>query len=320
VFYANQHPQEAFHFYDKPIEQCATWALKVVGLQDVFSAEFDTIDDSDAQNKALSFIKMDGTVNRKISVSEFLQLVDLQRLEKYLTSDDNLSAYADYKEKTGLMNGWPKVKLADITPGRRQKLLEDIREYIIDVPAFKIMSDALGKEKNPYHDYLRKTKEKVFFSLKDKEDIVRRMNEEMRNQSANLKPAIDMLNKLSSRDLKTSDLELCLKITDFKDNFTEFSTRKETVQSTLRNAMFAVHQMAENLQMQKKQTKNPKPHRSHQYELNRLYDEAKKDMEKSGSSIKWSDFLTVFQNYSPDPILSSNPEKRYLRYMELKTM
>jgi hypothetical protein len=322
VFYANRHPQEAFHFYDEPIEQCAAWALEVVGLQDFISAEFDTIDDSDAQNKALSFIRMDGTVNRKISVSDFLQLVDLQRLEKYLTSDDNLSTYADYKEKTGLMNGWPEVRLAHIIAVRRQELLEHVRKLITNVPALKKMSIVpIGKNNSPYDDYLRKTNIPASFSSwlkEDKEEVIQRMNEQMRNRSANLKLAIDMLNKLSPQVLNASDFEWRVKITDFEDDFNEFSTMVKTVQSTLENAMFAVHQVAENLPMKKKSTKNVEPQASHQSKVNHLYNQAKNDMQKSGLTLNWRDFLTAFRNYSSDPIFSSNCLKRYSRYMGLK--
>ena len=323
VFYANQHPQKAFHFYDEPIEQCATWALEVVGLQDLFSAEFDTIDDSGAQNKALSFIMMDGTVNRKISVSEFLQMVDLQRLEKYLTSDDNLSTYADYKERTGLMNGWPEVKLAHIIAVRRQKLLEHVRKSIITyVPAFEETSIvSIGKNKNPYLRYLKITEGQASFSSrlkKDKEEVVRRLNEQMRSQSTNLKIAIDILNKLSSRDLNTSDFEWCLKMTDFEDNFNEFSTMINTVQTTLRNSMFAVHQVAENLPMPINPSKNYEPHIYHQRKLMHLYSKSISEMSKISSNIKWSDFLTVFRNYSSDSLFSSSSSKRYSRYMKLK--
>tara|TARA_B100000767_G_scaffold121540_1_gene115859 strand:+ start:1362 stop:4895 length:3534 start_codon:yes stop_codon:yes gene_type:complete len=321
VFYRNQHPLEAFHFYDEPIEQCATWALEVVGLQDFFSAEFETIDDSDAQNKALSFIRMDGTVNRKISVSEFLQLVDLQRLEKYLTSDDDLSTYADYKERTGLMNGWPEVKLAHITAVRRQELLEHVRRSITCVPAFKETSIVpKGKNKNPYFRYLEYTEGRASFSSwvkEDKEEVVRRLNEQMRSQSANLKLAIDMLNKLSPQVLNASDFEWRVKITDFEDDFNDFSTMVKKVQSSISDAMFAVHQMAENRPTRKK-LPNSSEYKIHQTKLILLYNEAQTEMLKSGSTIKWGDFLTVFGNYSSDSIFSSSSEKRYLRYIQLK--
>ena len=319
VFYANEHPQNAFHFYDEPIEQCATWALEVIGLQDLFSAEFDTNDDSGSQDREISFIRMDGGVNRKISLSEFLRLVDLQRLEKYLTSDENLSTYAEYKEVTGLMTGWPEVKHAHITAVRRQKLLQHVRRLIPDVPAFTETSFvSVGKSKNPYLRYLEITEGRTSFSSWPKEDkkkVIRRLNEQIQRQFANLEIAIDKLNRLSFQDLNTSDFEWCLKMTDFEDNFNEFSNVVKTAQSSLRNAMFTVHQLAENSPMQKNQTNLAEPHSSHHQKLMHLWNGP---MKQSGSKIKWRDFLTAFQNYSSDSIFSSNGETRYLRYMELK--
>ena len=321
VFYANQNPQEAFHFYDEPIEQCTIWALEVLELQDLFSVEFDAGDTPGSQNKGLNFIGMDGIVCRKVSVSEFLRLVDLQRLEKYLTCDDNLSTYAEYKQKTGLMAGWPEVKLAHITAVRRQKQLEHVRKSMPSVPILKQISivPIYNKNKNPYFNYLRRTKGRVSSSSVkgDREEIVRIMNKEIRSQSADLGTAIAMLNRLSSLDLNTSDFEWSLKITDFEDNFNAFSSMVKTVQSSLLDTMFAVHQMAENRPMQKTSTKDAKDV-NHQKKVNKLYDEAKTEMEKSGSTIKWGDFLTVFGNYSSDLIFSTSPKKRYLRYIELK--
>jgi len=321
VFYANQNPQEAFHFYDEPIEQCTIWALEVLELQDLFSVEFDAGDTPGSQNKGLNFIGMDGIVCRKVSVSEFLRLVDLQRLEKYLTCDDNLSTYAEYKQKTGLMAGWPEVKLAHITAVRRQKQLEHVRKSMPSVPILKQISivPIYNKNKNPYFNYLRRTKGRVSSSSVkgDREEIVRIMNKEIRSQSADLGTAIAMLNRLSSLDLNTSDFEWSLKITDFEDNFKAFSSMVKTVQSSLLDTMFAVHQMAENRPMQKTSTKDAKDV-NHQKKVNKLYDEAKTEMEKSGSTIKWGDFLTVFGNYSSDLIFSTSPKKRYLRYIELK--
>jgi len=321
VFYSNQHPQEAFHFYDEPIEQCAIWALEVLELQDLFSAEFDANDTPGSQNKGLNFIGMDGIVCRKISVSEFLRLVDLQRLEKYLTSDDNLSTYAEYKEKTGLMAGWPEVKLAHITAVRRQKLLEHVRKFMPSVPILKQISIVPidNKNKNPYFNYLSLTKGRVSSSSVkgDREEIVRIVNKEMRSQSADLGTAIAMLNRLSSLDLNTSDFEWSVKITDLQDNFNAFSNMVKKVQSSLLDAMFAVHQMAENRPMQKTSTKDGK-YLKHHHKVIKLYREAQTEMKKSGSTINWSDFLTVFGNYSSDSIFSSSVEKRYSRYMQLK--
>jgi len=254
-------------------------------------------------------------------VSEFLRLVDLQRLEKYLTCDDNLSTYAEYKQKTGLMAGWPEVKLAHITAVRRQKQLEHVRKSMPSVPILKQISivPIYNKNKNPYFNYLRRTKGRVSSSSVkgDREEIVRIMNKEIRSQSADLGTAIAMLNRLSSLDLNTSDFEWSLKITDFEDNFKAFSSMVKTVQSSLLDTMFAVHQMAENRPMQKTSTKDAKDV-NHQKKVNKLYDEAKTEMEKSGSTIKWGDFLTVFGNYSSDLIFSTSPKKRYLRYIELK--
>ena len=126
-----------------------------------------------------------------------------------------------------------------------------------------------------------------------------------------------MLNRLSSLDLNPSDFEWRVKITDFQDNFNAFSSMVKKLQSSLLDAMFAVHQMAENRPMQKTSRKHGK-RLTHQNKVMKLYDEAKIEMKKSGSTINWNDFLTVFRNYSFDPIFSSSREKRYLRYMELK--
>ena len=317
VFYNNQHPLGAFHFYDEPIEQCAIWALEVLELQDLFSVEFDANDTPGSQNKGLNFIGMDGIVCRKISVSEFLRMVDLQRLEKYLTSDDNPSTYAEYKEKTGLMAGWPEVKLDHITAVRRQKQLEHMPKVRMFEQIFIVPID--NKNKNPYSNYLRLTEGRVSSSSVkgDREEIVGILNEEMRSQSADLGTVIAMLNRLSSLDLNPSDFEWRVKITDFQDNFNAFSSMVKKLQSSLLDAMFAVHQMAENRPMQKTSTKHGK-RLTHQNKVMKLYDEAKIEMKKSGSTINWNDFLTVFRNYSFDPIFSTSSKRRYLRYMELK--
>jgi len=321
VFYSNQHPQKAFHFYDEPIEQCVMWALEVLELQDIFSAEFEANGTSGSQNKGLNFIGMDGIVCRKISVSEFLRLVDLQRLEKYLTSDDNPSTYAEYKEKTGLMAGWPEVKLAHITAVRRQNRLENVRKSMPSFPILKQISIVPidNKNKNPYLKYLNTTKGQVSSSWVkgEREEIVRIVNKEMPSQSADLGTAIAILNRLSSLDLNTSDFEWRVKITDFQDNFNAFSSMVKKLQSSLLDAMFAMHQMAENRPMQKTSTKHGKP-LTLQRKVMKLYKEAITEMKKSGSTIDWIDFLTVFRNYTSDLIFSSSFEERYLRYMKLK--